>query len=240
MTHIVPLNNVEHKNLKISTRHTEMFGCNVNAVIAFPSEFSDIQMEYPILFKKNATTNQYQAIALLGIEQGENLFIKNGEWSASYIPAIIARDPFIIGFEDQSHYGGEERAPIMMIDMDSPRVSEQEGQPVFLEFGGNTPYLEKINQILHGMYQGTAMADTMFAMFSEMNLIEPVTLEVKLKNGDLHRITGNYTISREKLQSLTASELEKLNKAGFLEGAFLVISSLNNMKRLIEIKNSKI
>lgn len=240
MTNIIPLDNVTHKNLKIITQHSEQLGNNTGAVLTFPTEFADVQREYPIFFQKNPETQKYQSVALLGITPGENLFLNNGQWSARYIPAIIAREPFVIGFEDQSATGGDERTPVVMVDMDSPRVNEHEGQPVFLEFGGNTPYLESINRILQGIYQGMSVNNEMFEVFTELELIEPVALEIKLNNGEIHRLTGNYTISREKLNSLSAKDLAKLNKAGFLEGAFLVVSSLNNMKNLIDIKNSRL
>jgi hypothetical protein len=240
MTNVIPLNNVAHKDLKIITQYSEQFGNNVSAVLTFPTEFADIQREYPILFQKNPDTQQYQSFALLGITPGENLFLTNGKWNARYIPAIVAREPFVIGFEDQSASGGDERAPVVMVDMDSPRVSKHEGQSVFLEFGGNTQYLDSINRILQGIYQGASVSDEMFTAFTELDLIEPVALEIKLNNGEIHRLTGNYTISREKLSSLSAKDLAKLNKAGFLEGAFLVMNSLNNMKNLIDIKNSKL
>lgn len=240
MTNLITLNNVAHKDLKIITRHSEEFGNNVSAVLIFPTEFADIQREYPIFFQRNPETQKYQSVALLGITPGENLFLQNGQWNARYIPAIIAREPFVIGFEDQSADGGDEHAPVVMVDMDSPRVNEHEGQAVFLEFGGNTQYLESINRILQGIYQGMSVSDEMFEAFTELGLIEPVALDIKLNNGETHRLTGNYTISREKLNSLNAEELAKLNKAGFLEGAFLVASSLNNMKNLIDIKNSRL
>lgn len=240
MTNLVPLNNVTHKDLKIITQHSEQFGNNIGAVLTFPTEFADIQREYPIFFQRNPETLKYQSVALLGITPGENLFLHNEKWNARYIPAIVAREPFVIGFEDQSADGGDEHAPVVMVDMDSPRVSKHEGQAVFLEFGGNTQYLESINRILQGIYQGMSVSDEMFEAFTELELIEPVSLEIKLNNGELHRLTGNYTINREKLNSLSAKELAKLNKAGFLEGAFLVASSLNNMKNLIDIKNSRL
>lgn len=240
MTNIIPLNNVAHKDLKIIQKYSEQFGHNVGAVLIFPTEFADIQREYPILFQKNPDTLKFQSIALLGLIPNENLFLNDGQWNARYIPAIVAREPFVIGFEDQSATGGEENAPVVMVDMDSPRVSTQDGQNVFLEFGGNTRYLENVNLILQGIYQGSAISDEMFEAFTDLDLIEPVALEVKLNNGEVHRLTGNYTIHREKLNALSAENLEKLNKAGFLEGAFLVMNSLNNMKNLIDIKNSRL
>jgi hypothetical protein len=240
MTKVIPLNNVVHKDLKIITKYSEEFGNNVNAVLTFPTEFADIQREYPILFQKNSETQKFQSVALLGISPGENLFLNDGHWNARYIPAIVTREPFVIGFEDQSATGGDENTPVVMVDMESPRISTLEGQAVFLEFGGNTRYLESINRILQGIYQGMAVSDDMFAAYTNFELIEPVALEIKLNNGEVHRLHGNYTISREKLNSLSAKDLATLNKAGFLEGAFLVMNSLNNMKNLIDIKNSRL
>jgi hypothetical protein len=240
MTNIVSLNNVTHKDLKISTQYSSQLGNNVHCVITFPTEFAEIQREYPILFQQNPDTGKYQSVALLGISRGENLFLKNNQWHARYIPAIVAREPFLIGFEDQSAMGGDEHAPVVMLDMDSPRISNNKGTAVFLEFGGSTHYLEKINNILQGIYQGTSISDTMFAAYAELELIEPVKLEITLHNGEVHRLTGNYTISRDKLNALSAEQLKKLNAAGFLEGAYLVINSLNNMQKLIDIKNSRL
>jgi hypothetical protein len=244
MADIVLLNNVTHKDLKIITHYSAQFGNNVNAVLTFPTEFADIQREYPILFQKNPDTDKYQSVALLGISPGENLFLNGDNWNAHYIPAIVAREPFIIGFEDQSATGGEEHAPVVMVDMDSPRIStsaeEAIGETVFLEFGGNTRYLEKINSLLQGIYRGATVSDAMFEAFTELELIEPVKLEITLQNGEVHRLHGNYTISREKLYSLSGDDLAKLNAAGFLEGAFLIINSLNNMKNLIDIKNASL
>ena len=48
---------------------------------------------------------------------------------------------------------------------------------------------------------------------------------------------GNHLLGEE--QAANGAELERLNKAGFLRLAFLIISSLGNVSRLIELKNRK-
>jgi hypothetical protein len=50
---------------------------------------------------------------------------------------------------------------------------------------------------------------------------------------------NRFTINRDKLANLTGDELLRLNQSGFLAAAFLVIASLGNMQKLIDIKNSK-
>lgn len=240
MTQHVLLDNITHQDIKVSTHYSANFGDNINSVITFPTEYGDIQKVYPILFRKDPESDEFQSVAMLGIEQDENLFLTENAWHADYIPASIVRGPFLIGFQDQSDSGGNEKAPVVHIDMDSPRLSETEGLALFNESGGQTPYMEHINTTLMGLYQGVSQSQFMFAAFTELDLIEPVDLDIKLINGEQHRLHGNYTISREKLNALSNNALAKLHASGFLEGAYLVIASLSNLQKLVNMKNKKI
>lgn len=246
MARHVLLNNVEHKDLKVKTSYSTAFGDNVASTLTFPTEFGDIQKEYPILFQKNRETGRYQSIVLLGFKKGENLFLEDNSagtksgWNANYVPGVIARGPFLIGFQDQTSQGGLDREPVIHIDVDNPRVSVDEGEPLFREFGGMSPYLEKVSNILRGIHEGMVINDAMLAAFESYDLIEPVTIKIELINGEKYSLEGNFTISEERLRNLSGSALEQLNKVGFLQGAFLVISSLGNVKKLIDIKNAKL
>lgn len=240
MANNVLLNNVAHQNLKVITRFSAEFGENVGSVIAFPTEFLELQKEYPILFRQNPETQKYHATVLLGFHQGENLFLNpnaKAGWNANYIPAVIAKGPFLIGM--QSRDSSNTNTPVIHIDLDHPKVSEQEGYPLFLEYGGNSPYLEHIASVLNVIHQGVAVQDGMFNLFSELDLIEPVNIEIDLNNGEKYRLLGNCTINQEKLRGLAGDQLERLNKLGFLPLAYAVINSMTNIRRLTEIKNSE-
>lgn len=243
MANYTLLNNISHKDLKVDTRFSTEYGDNLGSTLTFPTEFADVQREYPILFRKESKTGKFEAVTILGFQKDENLFLnddKSGSgWRASYIPAVIARGPFLIGFQTQVNNGTEEKVPVIHVDLDSPRLSETKGTPVFLEHGGNSPYLEYISRVLQGIREGIAASEAMFAAFTQYDLIEPVTIDVDVSNGDKYQLSGYYTISTEKLAALPGDALEALNRSGFLQGAFLAISSLNNVQRLIEIKNQK-
>lgn len=236
----VLLNNVEHGNLRVVTRYAPEFGDDVHAVPVFPTEFGDVQREYPILFRKEADSGRFQCVALLGLEKGENLFLKDGEWNARYVPGIVARGPFLIGFQEQQVDGEMRKEPVIHIDMDDPRVSETNGEPVFLEHGGNTPYLQRIAGILRGIQDGMAVAGTMFSAFETCGLIEPVNIEVDVHDDVQYVLRGFHTVSEEKLARLDGDTLARLNRAGFLRGAFLMVQSLNNIGRLIELKRQRV
>ncbi|HEY0687034.1 MAG TPA: SapC family protein [Steroidobacter sp.] len=239
MARHVMLNNIAHKDLRVITRHGAEFGDNVGTVLTFPTEYGDVQREYPIFFRKDAQTGEFQSIALLGFQQDENLFLDEHGWNAAYIPGIVARGPFLIGFQNQDIDGELRREPVIHVDLDSPRISHTEGEPVFLPQGGNSRYLDRIGTILQGIHQGLALSKAMFDAFTAASLIEPVNVEIKFSNEEQFNLRGLYTISEERLRGLDGDTLYKLNSAGFLQGAFLVIASLNNVKKLIDMKHRR-
>ncbi len=239
MANNVLLNNVSHQHVKVMTRFGAEFGDSVSSVLVFPTEFMELQKEYPILFRRNSDTLKYHATALLGLSQGENLFLTpnvGSGWAANYIPAIVAKGPFLIGLESQD--SGNPKT-VIHIDVDHAKVGHPEGYPLFLEHGGNSPYVDHIASILKIIDQGVAAQEMMFTLFAELDLIEPIDIDIDLKNGEQHRLVGNYTINESKLTALSGDQLEKLNKMGFLPLAYAVITSLTNIRRLTDIKNSK-
>lgn len=238
MTNTALLNNIDHQDLKVITGHSAAFGDNINQALIFPTEFGEIQREYPIFFRKDSN-GDYQSVALLGFDKGENLFLAENGWRARYIPAIQRRGPFLIGLRQKQVDGELQTEPMIHVDLDHPRVSRTEGESLFLDHGGNSPYLEHIAHILRVIHQGADIAKPMFAAFEEAGLIEPVSVEIKLNDREKYKLTDYHSIGAEKFAQLDGARLELLHKAGFLQAAFLVLSSLGNVHRLIDTKNRK-
>lgn len=210
------------------------------SVLAFPTEFVELQKEYPILIRQNSESKKFQATALLGLNKDENLYLNpayRSGWAANYIPAAIVKGPFLIGMQSEDEESGKN--PVVHIDLDHPKVSEQDGYPLFLEHGGTSPYLDHIASVLKVIHEGMATQDIMFSAFSELDLIEPVTIDIDLNNGEKRQLVGNYTINEEKLASLSGDKLEQLSKRGFLPLAYAVIASMTNIRKLIKIKNGE-
>lgn len=237
--HVV-LNNIEHKDLKVLGEYCERYGDNVNSVLTFPTEFSDVQREYPILFKKNKDTDEYQSIAILGLAKSENLFLAEPEWHASYIPSVLSRGPFLIGFQEQEVDGELHREPVIHIDIEDPRVSFSAGNRVFKEHGGNTEYLENMVTTLQKIHQGLSLNKVMSATFERLNLFEPVSLEIEVHLEHVYKLDNFYTINAENLAALQGAELEGLHQSGYLQCASFAIASLANINRLIELKRRKL
>ncbi len=234
------LNPETHKNTMVLSGYKKEYGDSISSTTTFPTEFGNVQNEYPILFRKNPETGEFNSFAMLGFQADENLFLTDEGWSAQYVPAAIAKGPFVIGFQNQVALGKSEQEPVINIDMEDIRVSGVDGQKLFDEDDNLTPYIENIMRLLSGIHQGIEYGKQMFQLYLEFDLIEPVTIDVQLDNGEKIKLQGCYTIHEEKLKALDGVALEKLNKSGFLQAAYSVIASLTNIKKLISMKNKQL
>lgn len=234
MTNRVLLNNVDHAALTITPKFGEAFGHGISSVRLFPTEYAGAAREYPILFRRDGEADQMFAVALLGFDRDENLFLEGERWNARYIPALHARGPFSIGVQRESD--GTAVDAMIHVDLDDPRVGSG-GYPVFLPKGGNAPFLDRVAEVLRTISTGIEVEPAMFATFVAENLIQPIQLKIEFDGARRYDLVDFLTIDAGALASLDGEALGRLHRAGFLGLAFAVAASLGNLNSLIEMKN---
>ena len=72
-----------HRDLRIRVEAGMDLGDGVMACITVPTEFRRVQNEFPILFRRDLESGNFSALALMGFENGENLFLEAGRWDAA-------------------------------------------------------------------------------------------------------------------------------------------------------------
>ncbi|GAB1594836.1 SapC family protein [Lysobacter sp. PAGU 2638] len=224
------LNNVDHADLRIDTRHAAALGDDVMLALTFPAEFRDVQAHYPIVFAKTPDGTTFQPIALLGLRDGENLFLDGERWDAAYVPLSIARQPFLIG-----NANGE---PVIHVDLDHPRVGRA-GEAVFREHGGTTDYLERVSSTLLALHNGLQATRAFVDALLAHDLLEAFVLDVQLDDGSQNRLAGYYTIHEERLTRLDAAAIVSLHAAGHLASIYMVLASLSQLRPLIDRMNAR-
>ena len=228
------LNKKEHRHIKVDNTRSSELGDGVMSTIISPHEFRNVQSNFPIFFQKAADSEQMFPIALLGFETGENLFINGDNWQANYIPETLLRHPFAIANADSQ---------MLTIDMDSPRVNTgntDNGEPLFLEHGGNSEYLTKITELMGRIHQGFNLSKKFVDCLQNLGLIEPLTLKIALNDNSTSELLGFYTINEDQVQKLTTAELGKLQDSYFLMPLFMVLASFSSLQSLIAKKNKKL
>jgi hypothetical protein len=174
---------------------------------------------------------------MFGFEQNENLYLEGNVWTADYIPFLVEKGPFSIGVQ---HKSNDEKGLVISIDLDHPRVSRTEGEPLFLTHGGNSDYLQRISYILNAINQGVVESREFVNDMLKYDLLEPFSLEVTLNNGARHKLQGFHTINEEKLVKLDGDALAYLSGKFFLPAAYMVVASLSNIRKLIGKKNQRL
>lgn len=235
------LDNVTHQDLRVSTLLGTGIDDPVGLVPAWPTEFAELQREYPIFLRRDEADGSFQAVALLGFDAGENLFIGPDGWNTSYLPGAVARGPFAIGFQEQLQGGMLQNEPVIHVDVDHPRVARDgDGTPVFLPHGGHSPYLEHVLTVLKGIHDGAEAARALYPALDALGLIQPVELDLQFDQEHHARLTGLYGIDRDRLAALDAQQLHGLHTSGMLEGIYLMLCSMYNVRHMIAEKQRRL
>ena len=237
MSTVEKLNNVDHANVRILTDYSADLGDNVMFVPVYPNELRRLQGTYPLLFYKDADQGGLHPVALLGFEARENLFLSPQGWDATQIPMMSQRGPLLIGFEEDRTRG---RQPVAAIDMSHPKVSHEQGEPLFLEEGGQSDYLDFMAGLLDAIQIGHAAREQFIHTLETHDLITPCEMAITLANSAQHTLSGYYMIDDEKLQALSGEALTDLQDNGFLTPAFMMLSSLSQLAHLIARKNASL
>ncbi|TDM08914.1 MAG: peptidase [Ideonella sp. MAG2] len=229
MTQHVLLNNVDHHDLRVITRRDAALGDAVMLAHTFPAEFRALQAHYPIVYQKTADGLSFQAVALLGLQPEQNLYLGPSGWEAAYIPLALQRQPFLIGRDGYSLQ--------VHVDLDSPRLSRGEageGEPLFLPQGGSTAYLQRISDILGAIHHGVQHADELLRALLAHDLLEPFVLESQDSHGQTHQLSGFYTLHEERLAALQADSLAELHAPGHLQAIYMMLASQSQFAALID------
>jgi len=223
----------KHRKLRIKTGYGAALGDAIMYVMTYPMEFRDIQSCYPILFTKDPNTGGFFAAAVLGFEADQNLFLQDNGWDASYIPALVQRQPFLIATSGKD----DNKTPVVSVDLDHPRVSQDEGEALFDSDGDPSEFLGQkitlLDKLHRGLQHGSGFIDTLL----QHELLEQITLDLTFNDGSKKSMQGFYCIAEERLYQLQGDVLESLNQAGYLQPVFMAVASLSRMRDIIERRN---
>ena len=231
---IVKLNNIDHADLRVITEYGEQWGDNHMTCLAYTTEMRQLQSTYPLLFQTASDSETLLPVALLGLTQGENLFLSESGWATDSIPLIMRKGPFFIAKEKQSN--GELNS-VIAIDDNHPKIQTSEGEPLFFELGGYSDHLEKTIGILERIESSHEHTAQFAQMLSAMHLVSPVSFSITLRNGNAFSLDGFHGIDEEAVSQLGSQALGELHQRGFLTPLYMMIASQSQLSRLIALKS---
>jgi hypothetical protein len=227
MTNIVVLNSLAHRDVRVQAEASARFGDNQRFVPVVIAEFPLLVTHYPILFSKDTDTGAFFCGAMLGIDEGENLFLKDGKGHEGYRPLNLQRAPFFVAGED------------LAIDLDHARIVAREGQALFNDKGEPTPYLESIKAAFQQLKPGVEMTKRFTEALLNLKLLEPVDIVLGFDDGTERNLVDLYTVDQEVLRQLPDASVLELFRRGYLQLIYLLIASLKQIPVLAKKKNDR-
>lgn len=234
MTRPALLDNVTHRNLRIHTARSAALGDARQSALALPAEFRQLQAHFPIVFQA-VEGSGFQPIVLLGLEEGENLFLTDTGWDAPVVPMALQRDPFMIGRSGDTLQ--------LHIDLDSPRIVRPEegeaGTAVFMPHGGHSEFLDHVVSLLEHLHAQAQRLPAFIDALTRHQLLEPFVLDVEQSDGSQGRLSGLYTLHEERLAALPGAALEALQREGHLLPIYMQIASMSQLQGLVERRHRR-
>ena len=108
---------------------------------------------------------------------------------------------------------------------------------MFDDDGQPSRYLQSITSILSTLVSGSAEGHAFTGRLAELNLLEPVKINIEFVDHSEARLEGLYWIASAALKALPAAQLAELRDREFLEWLYFQMASVAHMSSLVARKN---
>lgn len=224
----VPLDKEKHKDMKVAVKTPFKYAANTHLAAASIKEFAQLASCMPVVFIQDPKSERYHVVAMLGMEQGQNLYVEDDKWLAPHVPMNIMRYPFDVR-PDGDKLG-------LYIDENSELIND-DGQALFTEAGEATELLKNRQQFLADLANSEMMTQNFVKKVTELDLLDPFQIRLAYSDGKQRNVTGMMSINEKKLLELDDAQIVELHKAGFLGAIYAMMMSLGQLNRLVDLSS---
>lgn len=232
---IIPLTKA-HKVLLPGERKLPATLHNLTALPLSFTEFALASHDYPIAFISGDAGKSFAAMAVLGVEPKQNLFVTADDtWDAqTYLPAYVRRYPFCM---TRVTVDGKEQAErVACIEKGALKPT---GTALFDDKGEPLPVWNGLRKLLFEFEADLARTEEMCRKLLELQLLETFAAQATPQGEAPVTLTGMYRVSEERLHALPADKLKELAHSGMLSRAYVHLLSLNNFQRLLDRRSRR-
>ena len=208
------------------------FCIKLNAIPVSYTEFSVACRDYPLVFTSGDNGQAYAPMAVLGLSDGENLFVVDGAWDKSaYLPAYVRRYPFCMARVTLDSVEQTDR--LICVEND---FLDDRGEIMFDATGKALPKWQPIEKLLQEYEADLERSLEMSSILSAYGLLEPFTMQAQTLAGAAMNLTGMWRVDEKKMEFLNASQHKNLIKKGVMGRIYAHLISLDNFARLLDRK----
>jgi len=231
---IVPLTR-KHRVLLPETRKLPLVFRTITALPLSFTEFAAACRDYPIAFVSGDGGRNFVAMAVLGLENQQNLFVSaDGGWDAGvYLPAYVRRYPFCMTRVTVD--GQEQPERVACVEK---RAINDKGEALHDARGEPLPVWEERKKLLFEYEADLVRSDEMSRALAGLGLLETFSMQAIPNEGAPLAMTGMYRVAEQKLGALAPEKLKEFTQQGILARVYAHLISLNNFGRLLDRRSA--
>lgn len=228
----VPLNSELHGSWTIAPgSNGYSFAVATQTVLLTSAEFFDSCRTMPIIFALDKQ-QQVVPVALLGLEQDENLFVAaDGSWRGGYVPAYLRRYPFITT-------DGAEGEVTVCLD-DAFDGFNTEGGIALFDDGEPSAKTREIQAFLHDYLMQSNQTSQFCATLQQAGLFKQIDAQANLDDGRTFTLNGMLVVDEQRLAMLPDLDIIKLFRSGMLALINAHLLSLRTLGELMKLKKER-
>lgn len=213
----VPLTAETHAGCRLAPVRDWGIARGLNAVPLSAIECIEAACEFPIAFVPTGQDAQGRVqvspVALLGLREGENLFVgADGAWLASYLPAFLRRYPFAYAADP----GDPSGALRLVVDAGWAGFGGDTGEVVLDTDGQPTPLLQAVRQLLDNFEREMLRTRVLCERLVALNLLRGGEIQGTLPDGQPLKAGGFYMVDEARLATLADEAVIELHRLGLL------------------------
>jgi len=194
-------------------------------------EFGQAAASMPIIFAGEEKT----PLAVMGIRQGENLFVEEGQFTPDYyMPSFARRYPFVLaGDEANDRF-------VVCVDEAAECVTTKSPTQPFFDGDDTSSFTKEAFQFLQNFERDRQATATMIEEFKAADIFENKEMNFQGSNPDgtqapMQKIADYFAVSEEKLKALPDATIVDWTKRGYMSVASAHLVSLANWQRLVNM-----
>lgn len=192
-------------------------------------EFGPASRDYPIVFVSADGGSTFNAVAVLGLQVKQNLFIlTDGTWDRrTYLPAYVRRYPFCMARVTLN--GEPQKERIVCVEKSA---LQDKGDSLYDKDGDPLPRWRAIEKLIFDYENDLVRCEELCRLLAELQLLEPFTMKAEV-DGFTMQLEGMHRVAKSTLESLADEKLRQLLGAGAMEKIYAHLLSLDNFRRLL-------
>jgi hypothetical protein len=232
---IVPLTTAAR--VRISTDTLPAVFHTMNAIPLSYAEIALASRDYPIAFVSGDGERSFLAMAILGLEAQQNLFVnEKATWDPNtYVPAYVRRYPYCMARVTAG--GKEQEERIACIEKSA---LNEKGDALYDKKGKPLPAWEATKNLLFEFEADLTRTEEMCSTLQSLGLFEPFSVQAVPKGGTPLEMTGVHRVAEQKLAELSGDDLKMLMQKGVLSRVYAHILSQLNFQRLLDRRAAKL